>query len=214
MVKKERTYHKQNTFVWIFFIVSVIIMGGSLLYAINKASEGASALASQAYQRGVGVVDGVVLETSHGDITINLFEEAAPKTVENFVTLAREDFYDGTRFHRVIPDFMIQGGDPLSKDVSQKARWGSGGPGYTFADEINDYKLVQGRVAMANRGPDTNGSQFFIVTAEHTSWLDGVHTVFGEVTGGMNVVMEIQRVPTDNRDRPTRDVVIEDVILR
>jgi peptidyl-prolyl cis-trans isomerase B (cyclophilin B) len=145
------------------------------------------------------------LHTNHGPIAIELFDEDAPNTVENFTKLARDGFYDGIIFHRVIPDFMIQGGDPTGT--------GAGGPGYTFADEFNDNKVVRGALAMANAGPNTNGSQFFIVTTEAASWLDGKHTVFGRVTDGMDVVDVISALPTDARDRPTSDVVIDRVEL-
>jgi cyclophilin family peptidyl-prolyl cis-trans isomerase len=145
------------------------------------------------------------IHTNHGPIAIDLFDEDAPKTVENFTKLARDGFYDGVIFHRVIPDFMIQGGDPTGT--------GSGGPGYTFEDEFNSHKVVRGALAMANAGPNTNGSQFFIVTTDAASWLDGKHTVFGEVTDGMDVVDTISALDTDARDRPTADVVIERVEL-
>jgi cyclophilin family peptidyl-prolyl cis-trans isomerase len=143
------------------------------------------------------------LHTNHGPIAVDLFDDDAPKTVENFTKLARDGFYDGVVFHRVIPDFMIQGGDPTGT--------GSGGPGYTFEDEFNDNKIVRGALAMANAGPNTNGSQFFIVTTEAASWLDGKHTVFGRVTDGMDVVDAISALETDARDRPRTDVVIERV---
>jgi cyclophilin family peptidyl-prolyl cis-trans isomerase len=145
------------------------------------------------------------LHTNKGAIEFELFDADAPKTVENFVKLAREAFYDGVVFHRVIPDFMIQGGDPTGT--------GRGGPGYTFEDEFNDNKVVRGALAMANAGPNTNGSQFFIVTAEATPWLDGKHTVFGRVTNGMDVVDEIANVDTDANDKPREDVTIERVEL-
>jgi cyclophilin family peptidyl-prolyl cis-trans isomerase len=145
------------------------------------------------------------LETSHGTIRVELYDEDAPKTVENFVKLARDGFYDGVIFHRVIPDFMIQGGDPTGT--------GSGGPGYQFEDEINQHKVVRGALAMANAGPNTNGSQFFIVTTQAASWLDGKHTVFGRVTDGMDVVDGISEVDRDARDRPRNDVVIERVVV-
>ena len=145
------------------------------------------------------------LHTNQGAIAVELFDEDAPKTVENFTKLARDRFYDGVVFHRVIPDFMIQGGDPTGT--------GSGGPGYTFEDEFNDRKVVRGALAMANAGPNTNGSQFFIVTTEAASWLDGKHTVFGRVTDGMDVVDVISGLETDARDRPRADVVIERVDL-
>src|SRR5260370_5241346 len=145
------------------------------------------------------------LPTNQGASAVEPFDEDAPKTVENFTKLARDGFYDGVVFHRVIPDFMIQGGDPTGT--------GSGGPGYTFEDEFNDRKVVRGALAMANAGPNTNGSQFFIVTTEAASWLDGKHTVFGRVTDGMHVVDVISGLETDARDRPRADVVIERVDL-
>src|SRR5437588_9018562 len=134
------------------------------------------------------------LHTNHGAIAIELFDDDAPKTVDNFLKLARDGFYDGVIFHRVIPDFMIQGGDPTGT--------GTGGPGYQFEDEFNDHKIVRGAVAMANAGPNTNGSQFFIVTTDAAPWLDGKHTVFGRVTTGMDVVDKIEQAPTDARDKP------------
>ena len=145
------------------------------------------------------------LHTNHGAIELELFEADAPKTVDNFVKLANEGFYRGGTFHRVIPDFMIQGGDPTGT--------GSGGPGYTFEDEFNEHKVERGALAMANAGPNTNGSQFFIVTADACPWLDGKHTVFGRVTEGMGVVDAISALDTDARDRPSADVVIERVEL-
>ena len=135
-----------------------------------------------------------VIETSAGEIRVELWPEAAPQTVGNFVGLARQGFYDDTVFHRVIPDFMIQGGCPKGT--------GTGGPGYAFPDEINDRKLVKGTLAMANAGPNTNGSQFFIVTAEATPWLDGAHTSFGAVVGGADVVEAIGTTATGPGDRP------------
>ena len=145
-------------------------------------------------------------DTTEGTIVCRLFEKDAPKTVANFVTLAGEGFYDGVTFHRVIPDFMVQGGDPTGT--------GSGGPGYTFEDEFNRRLVVRGALAMANAGPNTNGSQFFIVTADACPWLDGKHTVFGRVTDGMDVVDAISALETDARDRPRDDVTIERVELR
>ena len=145
------------------------------------------------------------LHTNHGAIELELFPADAPKTVENFETLAGKGFYDGVVFHRVIPDFMIQGGDPTGT--------GSGGPGYQFEDEPNDHRLERGALAMANAGPNTNGSQFFIVTAEACPWLDGKHTVFGRVTSGMDVVDAISSVETDSADRPSEPVTIQRVEL-
>jgi peptidyl-prolyl cis-trans isomerase B (cyclophilin B) len=143
------------------------------------------------------------LQTNHGAIEVELFDADAPKTVDNFLKLSRDGFYNGVIFHRVIPDFMIQGGDPTGT--------GTGGPGYQFEDEFNDHKVVRGALAMANAGPNTNGSQFFIVTTPAASWLDGKHTVFGQVTNGMDVVDAISAVATDGRDKPHDDVVIERV---
>ena len=145
------------------------------------------------------------LETNHGDVAVELYPDDAPKTVENFEKLARDGFYDGVIFHRIIKDFMIQGGCPQGT--------GTGGPGYTFEDEINQHKVVKGALAMANAGPNTNGSQFFIVTAESCPWLDGKHTVFGRVTSGMDVVDAIADSPRDANDKPRDDVVIERVEL-
>ena len=141
------------------------------------------------------------LHTNHGAIAVELFDEDAPKTVANFVKLAKDGFYDGVIFHRVIPDFMIQGGDPTGT--------GSGGPGYSFEDEINDHRVERGALAMANAGPNTNGSQFFIVIADACPWLDGKHTVFGKVTNGMDVADQISNLPRDARDNPHEPVVIQ-----
>jgi peptidyl-prolyl cis-trans isomerase B (cyclophilin B) len=141
------------------------------------------------------------MTTSEGPITIELFDEDAPETVANFKKLAGDGFYDGLIFHRVIRDFMIQGGCPQGT--------GTGGPGYTFKDEFNDHKIVRGALAMANAGPNTNGSQFFLVTTPEASWLDGKHTVFGQITDGMDVVDAIEGKPTDARDKPTDDITIE-----
>jgi peptidyl-prolyl cis-trans isomerase B (cyclophilin B) len=143
--------------------------------------------------------------TNHGSIELELFDDAAPKTVQNFVKLAQDGFYDGVIFHRVIQDFMIQGGDPTGT--------GSGGPGYQFEDEFNDHKVVRGALAMANAGPNTNGSQFFIVTTGAAPWLDGKHTVFGQVTSGMDVVDAIEAVDTGPGDKPREDVRIESVTV-
>jgi peptidyl-prolyl cis-trans isomerase B (cyclophilin B) len=145
------------------------------------------------------------MNTTNGAINLELFDEEAPQTVENFRKLATEGFYDGVIFHRVIRDFMIQGGCPEGT--------GTGGPGYTFADEFNDHKIVRGALAMANAGPNTNGSQFFIVTTDSAPWLDGKHTVFGRVTDGMDTVDVIEGLETDGRDRPVQPPVIESIEL-
>lgn len=153
----------------------------------------------------------ITLHTSAGDIALELFENEAPKTVANFVKLAKEGFYDGTKFHRVIAHFMIQGGDPLTKDDSMQSRWGTGGPGYSFEDEIRPTnRNAPGTISMANAGPNTNGSQFFINVADN-DFLDTKHTVFGRVTAGMDVVQAIEHVATGANDRPIEPVVITKV---
>ena len=145
------------------------------------------------------------MHTSEGAIELELFAEDAPKTVDNFVKLSKDGFYDGLIFHRVIPDFMIQGGCPEGS--------GSGGPGYQFEDEFNEHKIERGALAMANAGPNTNGSQFFIVTTEAAAWLDGKHTVFGKVTSGQDVADRISMVDRDGRDKPLTPVTIDRVEL-
>jgi len=145
------------------------------------------------------------MNTSLGTIAIEFFDDDAPKTVENFRKLSSEGFYDGIIFHRVIPDFMIQGGCPQGT--------GTGGPGYTFEDEFNKHKVVRGALAMANAGPNTNGSQFFIVTVDSAPWLDGKHTVFGQVTAGMDAVDAIEATPTGAGDRPLDPPTIESIEL-
>jgi peptidyl-prolyl cis-trans isomerase B (cyclophilin B) len=146
-----------------------------------------------------------VMNTSQGTIELELFDADAPKTVDNFTKLAGEGFYDGLTFHRVIPDFMIQAGCPRGD--------GTGGPGYQFEDEFNDHPVARGYLAMANAGPDTNGSQFFIVTTEAAPWLDGKHTVFGRVTSGQDVADAISSVERDSRDKPVEPVLIESVTI-
>ncbi len=146
-----------------------------------------------------------IMHTSQGPIELELFDEHAPLTVQNFRKLADEGFYDGLIFHRVIEDFMIQGGCPEGT--------GTGGPGYKFEDEINNHKIVRGALAMANAGPNTNGSQFFIVTTDAAPWLDGKHTVFGQVTGGMDAVDAIEGVEKGPGDRPVEPQLIERIEL-
>jgi peptidyl-prolyl cis-trans isomerase B (cyclophilin B) len=156
-------------------------------------------------EAGAAHVSTAIMKTTEGSITLELFDDDAPKTVENFRKLASEGFYDGLTFHRVIRDFMIQGGCPEGT--------GTGGPGYTFADEINQHKVVRGALAMANAGPNTNGSQFFIVTARECPWLDGKHTVFGRVSDGLDVLESLESVPTDAADRPQREIGIATIEL-
>ncbi len=145
------------------------------------------------------------LRTTEGVIVLELFDKDAPETVANFKKLASEGFYDGLTFHRIIKDFMVQAGCPRGN--------GTGGPGYEFDDEINDHKLVRGSLAMANAGPNTNGSQFFLVTADETPWLDGKHTVFGKVTGGEDVLERLNEMPTSGADKPLNPVYISSVEL-
>jgi cyclophilin family peptidyl-prolyl cis-trans isomerase len=155
---------------------------------------------------------GAILHTNLGDIQVEFYGDKSPNTVNNFLKLAQSGFYDGTKFHRVITDFMIQGGDPNSKD-DDWSNDGMGGPGYQFADEFNNQKLVRGSLAMANSGPNTNGSQFFVVTAAATPWLDGHHTNFGQVVNGMDVVAKIEGLPRNENDHPTTDATIKSIEL-
>lgn len=200
-----------------------------------------SAAAPQSAASAKGIASGAVFETNRGDIEVKFYAAEAPKTVESFSRLAQAGFYNGTTFHRVIPNFMIQGGDPLTKDEAERNRWGTGGPGFQFEDEINavslglssasiaglesegyryrtdirSKKLVRGTLAMANSGPNTNGSQFFIVTAQSTPWLDGRHTAFGEVIRGMDVVDVISSVATTKPgDVPKAPIIVESIILK
>ena len=155
-----------------------------------------------------------IITTNKGVIEVS-FATNTPNTVANFAKLASEGFYNGTRFHRVIKDFMIQGGDPLSKDVANKNSWGTGGPGYKFADELTgNEKYPQGTLAMANSGPNTNGSQFFIVTANPGYPLPPNYTVFGHVTKGLDTALTIQNVEKDSADRPTTDMIIQSVVIK
>ncbi len=152
-----------------------------------------------------------IIKTNLGDIKLELFLDNAPNTVENFKKLANQNFYNETKFHRVIEGFMIQGGDPLTKDDSSRDSWGTGGPGYNFDDETHlNNKNNKGTISMANSGPNTNGSQFFINT-ENNNYLDDKHTVFGKVIDGMEVITNIEKTATDNRDRPIDDIIIEKI---
>jgi len=154
-----------------------------------------------------------VLKTNFGDIALELFSADAPKTVENFIKLSKSGFYSGTKFHRVIKGFMIQGGDPNSKDDDWSDD-GMSGPGYKFEDEINSHKLVRGTLAMANAGANTNGSQFFVITAESTPWLDGKHTAFGKVLSGLDIVDKIESVKVNENDHPMDDVIVNDIEIQ
>ncbi len=160
----------------------------------------------------LGQYNGAIIKTNQGDIKVKFYNEESPLTVNNFLNLAKKGFYDKTKFHRVIKDFMIQGGDPNSKD-DDWSNDGTGDPGYKFKDEINSYKLVRRSLAMANSGANTNGSQFFIVTAAATTWLDGKHTNFGKVVEGMDVVDKIEASKVNENDHPLKDVTIESIEL-
>lgn len=189
--------------VFIVIAVLLIVLGG-VFYFINRGEKkgGQSAGETPAAQKTYAII-----ETSLGDIELELFPEDAPKTAENFIKLAEQGFYNNIKFHRVIKGFMIQGGDPNSRD-NNWADDGMGGPGYTFADEINSRKIVRGVIAMANAGPNTNGSQFFIMTGEKAEWLDGKHTVFGRVNGPMDAVDKIENMETNQNDHPIEDTII------
>lgn len=193
--------------------VLALVVIGMTVYFTSRAKDTKDNLLGKSSMQLNNTTKGAIIRTNYGDIGIEFFFDKAPNTSGNFIRLAENQFYDGTKFHRVIPNFMIQGGDPFSKG-EDTSRYGTGGPGYTFADEINDIKIVRGTLAMANSGPNTNGSQFFIVTAAETPWLDGKHTVFGEVVSGFDVVEKIGRVETGARDIPLIPVVIEKVILQ
>ena len=189
-------------------ILIILILGGYLLF-VRDGGEKEPAGNSDVIQPSDNMI--AIMQTNFGEIEIELFSSDAPKTVENFTKLAKDGFYDGTKFHRVIKGFMIQGGDPLTKDDSLKNRWGTGGPGYAFADEIHSNNHnVAGTIAMANAGPDTNGSQFFINTNDN-NFLDTKHTVFGKIIEGMDVVRSIENVATEGPDRPVEDVIIESI---
>jgi cyclophilin family peptidyl-prolyl cis-trans isomerase len=173
----------------------------------------ATSLADLGYQDLRNEYRSAVIKTNLGDITVEFYGDDSPLTVNNFLNLAKKGFYDGIRFHRIIDDFMIQAGDPNSKEEQFRELWGTGGPGYKFADEFNDRPLEKGSFAMANAGPNTNGSQFFIVTKDFTPWLDGKHTNFGRVTSGMDVVEKIEAIKPAEDGKPSEDAVIEEVEL-
>jgi len=207
----ENEIHFNTSF---FLLVIVVIAAVAILgYFFNSFSKDGETKIRDDLASKTLFAKEAIIKTTFGNITIELFSDKAPTTVSNFVKLAEEGFYDGTLFHRVIKDFMIQGGDPLSKE-SDWSLHGTGGPGYSFKDEINDEKIVRGVIAMANSGPNTNGSQFFIVTAEKTPWLDGKHTVFGKVINGIDVVSKIETIETDKNDHPLRDAIIKSVVVR
>jgi cyclophilin family peptidyl-prolyl cis-trans isomerase len=192
-------------------VLGLILVGGLLIYTNMSPDSSTSTQDNYSFNANPKVV----MHTNLGDVTLELFRDKAPKTVDNFVKLSRQGFYDGTLFHRVIKGFMIQGGDPNTKtDPKNWQIHGTGGPGYQFADEINDQPLVRGILAMANAGPNTNGSQFFIITAPATDWLNGKHTPFGKVIAGMEVVDKIEQVKVNEVAHPLEDVVVEKVEVK
>lgn len=211
--------NKNNILIWVFWILAIAIV--VWYFGFYKADVASKPVvddttkqeeqkeSSDIQEKKMSIV---TLKTNLGDIKIELFDNDAPKTVANFTKLSKEGFYSGTRFHRVIKDFMIQGGDPNSKDDNW-SNDGMGGPGYKFEDEFNNHKLVRGVLAMANSGPNTNGSQFFIVTAEATPWLDGKHTAFGKVIEGMDVVDKIEGLKTYENDNPRGGVTIVESVI-
>jgi len=196
---------------WIIFVIIILGSFGVIFgYKIAMKSENKISKDASVNSQGYTNNPVAVMKTNMGEIKLELFVKDAPETVGNFIKLSKEKFYDGTRFHRVIKGFMIQGGDPNSKDDNW-SNDGIGGPGYAFKDEINSNKIIRGVLAMANAGPNTNGSQFFIVTAQSAPWLDGKHTVFGKVIGGIDIVDKIENAATDKtkNDHPVENVTIE-----
>jgi peptidyl-prolyl cis-trans isomerase B (cyclophilin B) len=194
----------KKIFLFLFFFIFILMISACSNVNNMRILDGQKDLAKQ-YSK-------AIINTSLGAITVEFYSEDSPITVNNFLNLAQEGFYDGTKFHRVIDDFMIQGGDPNSKGDNINS-YGIGDPGYKFADEINNHKLVAGSLAMANSGPNTNGSQFFIVTKSETPWLDGLHTNFGQVVKGMEIVRQIESIETGVRDIPLEPVVINSIEL-
>lgn len=208
-----------NKLYILFILIILILVGGYFLFTQNteeeivkekeKEKETVSNENNTVTPPDINMF--ALMKTNLGEIKLELFSSDAPKTVENFIKLVNDGFYDGTKFHRVIKGFMIQGGDPLTKEDSLKDRWGTGGPGYNFEDEIHpNNKNIIGTISMANSGPNTNGSQFFINTQDNNS-LDTKHTVFGKVVDGMDTVGKIEGVATEGPDRPVDDVIIENI---
>lgn len=196
---------------YIVIIIAITILIGFLADSDNKKNSNEVKIISEKNMNNDNKI--VILETTLGNIELELYPDKAPKTVENFIKLASSGFYDNTKFHRVIKDFMIQGGDPYTKGEDTSV-YGTGGPGYKFADEANDLSMVRGMIAMANSGPDTNGSQFFIVTISEAGWLTGKHTIFGKVISGMETVDKIENTRTGERDMPITPVIINNIIIK
>ncbi len=201
---------KNKTIFYLSALIVIILFIGGYLFIFNKEEKSMEQSNNNINQSASKVFAN--MKTNFGDIKLELFSDDAPNTVENFIKLSQSGFYDGVKFHRVIKGFMIQSGDPNSKD-DDWSNDGMGGPGYVFADEINSNKVVKGALAMANSGPNTNGSQFFIVTADAATWLDGIHTVFGKVVDGMEIVFKIDNVKVDKArgDHPIEDIIIESI---
>lgn len=210
-----------------WFVIVVLVLFATVLWGGIKSKNGVDSVSTASTSvntfsdtKNIKIgnqtkkINTATIKTNLGNIELELYPDKAPETVANFKKLANSNFYNNTLFHRVIKNFMIQGGDPNTKDRSNPAAFGTGGPGYTFKDEINDMKLVRGVIAMANAGPGTNGSQFFIVTAEATPWLDGHHTVFGKVVGGMDVVDKIENTKTGAADIPLEPIVVESITVK
>lgn len=193
----------------IFGVIAIIVIVGIVYFGAQKPAQN-----TQTNSSTTETMTTAIITTNKGVITLELFDARTPVTAENFKKLAGEGFYNGTRFHRVIKNFMIQGGDPLSKDIANQAMWGTGGPGYKFNDEINpENKNDIGTISMANAGPNTNGSQFFINT-NNNNFLDTKHTVFGRVVSGMEVVTAIENAQTGVNDRPLEDMIIEKIEIK
>lgn len=204
--------------VAVIFIVGIVGLGGTQKIpntpnTTATTTETKPETKNQPITNSTKSMSTATITTNKGVITLELYGDQAPKTVANFKKLASDGFYNGTRFHRVIKGFMIQGGDPNSKDMSKVGTWGMGGPGYKFNDEIDPasslYKTgyKRGVLAMANSGPNTNGSQFFIMHQDYP--LPPNYTIFGKVTSGLDVVDAIATTPTGAQDRPVSDMIIE-----
>ena len=195
----------------IYIIAGFLIIIGVIFYMTNKAQQVAETVNTVP----TGEFKGAVITTNYGSFEIAFLKGEATSTVKNFISLAEKSFYDDTKFHRVIYNFMIQGGDPNTKSTDENT-YGVGGPGYKFPDEINREPMVRGVVAMANSGPDTNGSQFFIITAAQTPWLQGKHTVFAKVVKGMDVALKISGLPVKDtvRNIPAKPVIIQSIVLK
>jgi cyclophilin family peptidyl-prolyl cis-trans isomerase len=196
----------------ILYIIIIVVITGLIVIASDNGQT-KKKVEVKTVKNMIENKQNVTVETSLGNIDIELYPDRAPKTVENFVKLAKDGFYDNTKFHRVIKDFMIQGGDPYTKGADVSV-YGTGGPGYKFADEPNDLPMTRGMLAMANSGKDTNGSQFFIITAPETPWLVGKHTVFGKVISGMETVDKIENTKTGVNDLPVTPVIVTKIIVK